>query len=80
MQLEWFTHSIDESGEHAMHIRPWNSHDSKDIVVLDIHASRRLTLELNRAAMDLSCDFSSEKQRILARYYERCCAEMVQAA
>ena len=80
MQLEWFTHSIDEAGEHAKYIRPWNSRDSKEIVVLDLHASRRLTLELNQAAMDLSCDFSSEKQLILARYYECFRPETVQAA
>lgn len=74
MHLEWFTHSINEDGEQSMHIRPAYGPtclDHGNIVVLDIHASRSMTLELNRAAMDLACDFANTKQHVLASYYER---------
>jgi len=83
MHLEWFTHSINEDGEQSMHIRPAygpNCLHHENIVVLDIHASRMMIQELNRAAMDIACDFASEKQHVLARYYESFRAQTVQVA
>ena len=72
--------SINESGEQTMHIRPVFTLGPSNIVVLDVPTSRTLNQELNRAAQDLSCDFSSAKQNILARFYEQYRASTVQTA
>lgn len=82
MYLEWFTHSITRDGEQKIHIRPLNGPgclDPQNIVVLDLVASRTMHEELNRAAIDLNCDFSDQKQRTLAQFYEAFRAQTVKA-